>query len=234
MKTTAVILRSAGDDHRWRRLKQSTLFRSLRPLISRLWVPWDIWQWRRRGKSGPLPHTLKQRLLRHYGRRFGARILVETGTYMGDMVRAMMPSFDHIYSIELDPALYQRAAKCFRANPKVTIVGGDSAKRLPEVMAEVGSRCLVWLDSHYSGGITARGDVETPIVSELKGIFQDRKHDHIILIDDARCFVGEHDYPTIEELRTLIKSFRPEYVVEVVDDVIRAYHTQLPQPTGAP
>src|SRR5712692_3759890 len=115
MKSTSVILRSAGDDYRWRLLKQSTLFRSLRPLISRLRVPWDIWQWRRRGKSGPLPHALKQRLVRHYGRRFGARILIETGTYMGDMVRAMMPSFDHIYSIELDPVLYQRAAKCFRA-----------------------------------------------------------------------------------------------------------------------
>ena len=57
---------------------------------------------------------------------------------------------------------------------------------------------------------------------ELKVIFQDGIHDHILLIDDARLFTGERDYPTIEELSNFIRGKNKDYFIEVKDDIIRA------------
>ena len=48
----------------------------------------------------PPPHVVKQRVLREYAERYELKVFVETGTYRGDMVQAMKPLFDKIYSIE--------------------------------------------------------------------------------------------------------------------------------------
>jgi hypothetical protein len=62
---------------------------------------------------------------------------------------------------------------------------------------------LFYLDGHYSGGITARAAKDTPIYEELSHIFE---HDprHVIVIDDARCFGRDPDYPSLHELREFI------------------------------
>lgn len=41
-----------------------------------------------------------------YGRAFELSTLVETGTYLGDMVEAQRRSFREVWSIELSPTLY--------------------------------------------------------------------------------------------------------------------------------
>jgi hypothetical protein len=41
-----------------------------------------------------------------------------------------------------------------------------------------------------------------------------------LLIDDARCFNGEGDYPTINELKGYIKDKNENYKLEVKDDII--------------
>jgi hypothetical protein len=88
---------------------------------------------------------------------------------------------------------------------------------------------LFWLDGHYSGGITAKGPLDTPIVKELDSILNHSVTGHVILIDDARCFVGENDYPTIDELREILHTERPRWVFEVKDDIIRIHE----KPDGA-
>ncbi len=99
----------------------------------------EIREWEATGKPIPPPHTVKQRTLEHYAKAFSLRILIETGTYQGDMVEAMKDSFNKIFSIELKRELYERATKRFDSNDHISIIHGDSGKVLREVLAEVAS-----------------------------------------------------------------------------------------------
>jgi len=112
---------------------------------------------------------------------------------------------------------------CIRFNKSghIKIIKGDSAKILNEIVPELTGPAIFWLDGHYSGGITARGDKDCPIYEEIDAILKNRKFNHIILIDDARCFTGEGDYPTVNQLTEYIKYREPKYEVLVESDIIR-------------
>ena len=49
-------------------------------------------------------------------------------------------------------------------------------------------RALFWLDAHYSGGDTAKGQSNTPVMSELEAILAYSRRNDIILVDDLRYF----------------------------------------------
>jgi hypothetical protein len=142
---------------------------------------------------------------------------------MGHMVFAARKSFQRIYSIELGADLYERATKRFAAFPHITILQGDSSSTLGQVLEALDKPALFWLDAHYSEGITARGDRDTPIRQELEMIFTHRIKDHVLLIDDARCFTGENYYPTINELQALVTKYRPGWSFSVGHDIIRIH-----------
>ena len=177
--------------------------------------------WTQQGRPVPPPHAYKRRVVRQYAQRYGLQVLVETGTYLGDMVEAMRTKFRSVYSIELDRDLYQRAVQRFAKRKNVVIVQGDSGKVLPEVLGRLSVPALFWLDGHYSAEITARGDTDTPIVSELESIATHPIKRHVILIDDARCFDGSHDYPTLDEIERIAGEYWPDSTFDVQDDVIR-------------
>ena len=126
-----------------------------------------------------------------YGRRFSLATLVETGTFLGAMVEASRDTFTRIISIELDAKLHRQAQRKFARFAHITILRGDSAAVLPEVLKGLSEPCLFWLDGHFSGGITAKSDVETPILQELAAILRHPIKGHVILIDDARAFTGQ-------------------------------------------
>ena len=88
-------------------------------------------------------------------------------------------------------------------------------------MLKINEPAIFWLDGHYSAGITARGDKDCPIFEELDAIFDKNNFEHILLIDDARLFIGEGDYPTIEELTNYIRIKKKKYRVNVKHDIIR-------------
>lgn len=177
--------------------------------------------WERNGKPLPPPHFIKQLIIREYQEKTNALTLVETGTYLGKMINAQRNRFSTIYSIELSQALYEAAREKFSIFPHIYILQGDSGKVLHSLVPQLNDRAIFWLDGHYSAGITAKGEKECPIYEELDAIFQSR-HKHIILIDDARCFIGKNDYPTIDELTAFIKAKDVDYKVLVKDDVIIA------------
>ena len=145
---------------------------------------------------------------------------METGTYLGDMVAAQLRAFSRIYSIELDPGLAEAARVRFAPWPHVSILQGDSATVLPVVLRDIDRPCLFWLDGHYSGGITARGDRVTPIVRELEAILDHPVRGHVVLVDDARLFDGTDDYPTLGELQQIL-SRHGSWMMECRDDIIR-------------
>lgn len=166
-------------------------------------------------------HAIKRRLVRDFAMRYRAVNFVETGTYLGDMIAAMLGRFDRLYSVELSDVLYEKAASRFARHQNVRILHGDSAVQIGRILAECRGRTLFWLDAHWSGGITARGNTHTPIVAELEQILSAETEEPVILVDDARCFVGADGYPTIDELRDRIARWRPQYTVAVERDIIR-------------
>lgn len=184
---------------------------------------WAVGSWRRRGEPAPPPYALKRRTLREYARRFGLTMLVETGTFYGDTSFALRNDFDSIVSIELDRALHERAKKRLQPYKQITLLQGDSGKVIAGVMQGVSQPVLFWLDAHYSGGITARGELDSPIFAELEAILTHSIKNHVILIDDARDFTGGGGYPTVLQLREYLRERRPDFRMEVRHDVIRIH-----------
>ncbi len=180
--------------------------------------------WERKGAIPPMPNLGKQRVVIEYIKKFSPAVFIETGTYKGKMVYAVQPHIKDIYSIELDQTHYQKARKRFAGYLNVHIIQGQSGQILPEILSNVNKSCIFWLDAHWSGGSTAKANLETPIMQEMECILNHEKAEgHIILIDDARCFTGEHDYPTIESLERFITDIYPGWIFEVKDDIIRTH-----------
>jgi len=180
-----------------------------------------LYEWNKKGCPVPPPHIVKRMTIKEYKEKYGYEVLVETGTYLGTMVEAQKKRFQKIYSIELDVDLFNKAAKRFKKDKNVVILKGDSGKVLPNILLEINEPAIFWLDGHYSGGITAKGEKECPIYEELDAIFQSKKFNHILLIDDAGDFSGKGDYPTIDQLTHYIKSHNDKYQVEVKHNIIR-------------
>lgn len=166
----------------------------------KFWNRPTIDKWIADGRPVPPPHVVKQHIVRSYAMDYGLDTLVETGTYLGTMVEAQRKYFKQIYSIELSKDLHARAVKRFKKYDHIHLIQGDSSHALS--MIDLTGPALFWLDGHYSGGITAHGDKECPILEELEHI-EKSPFDNVILIDDARLFTGGA-YPTIDELETLL------------------------------
>jgi hypothetical protein len=178
-------------------------------------------QWVKAGRPIPPPHQVKQLAIENYALRFGCKILVETGTYLGDMMQAQKGNFEKLYSIELSKELWESAVNRFRKDPNVEIINGDSGKVLFSLAPTFQQPVLFWLDGHYSGGITAKGETDCPVFLELDAILTPGAPKHVILIDDARLFNGTNDYPTILQLEDWLKSKNLNYQLEVTHDLIR-------------
>lgn len=178
-------------------------------------------EWEAKGKPVPPPHIVKQRVLRDYARRYDLKVLVETGTYKGEMVEALKGDFERIYSIELSRELHEKAVKRFSGSKHIEIIHGDSGIEIGKLLERLNQPTLFWLDGHYSSGVTARGNKDTPISEELQHIFSsEHKHD-VVIIDDARLFGSDPGYPTIEELSDAVKAQVANVDIVVQADSIR-------------
>ncbi len=166
-----------------------------------------------------IDHLEKQRIINIFRKKFDPKIFIETGTYLGDMINAQKENFERLYSIELSKKLFLKAQKRFENDEKISISHGDSAKVLNDILSNINALSLFWLDGHYSGGITAKGQKECPVIEELNIIFKNNKN-HIILIDDARLFTGKYDYPTYEEVKDVVEHYDKDYIVKIESDII--------------
>jgi hypothetical protein len=196
-----------------------TILRRYRSYVYRTRKNSIIEEWERNGNPLPAPHVVKQAMIEKYQRKKSYQILIETGTFQGDMVEAQRKKFKQIFSIELSKDLFKEAKKRFRNYSHIKIIQGDSGKVLKDLILQIHEPVLFWLDGHYSGGITAKGDLICPIYHELDSILQ-LKVDFTILIDDARLFVGKDDYPTLQELESYVSQSRHDLTFFIQNDVI--------------
>ena len=119
----------------------------------------------------------------------GVSCFIETGTYLGDsLAYAAQFPFQTLYSIECAPERVVRARERFAADPRVTILAGDSAVELPRLLTQLGGVPVAcWLDAHYP----EQGEpvIVLPLAAELDalvaypGIAQS-----VLFVDDRRVY----------------------------------------------
>ncbi len=173
----------------------------------------------------PMEHIERVAVVKDYAERYSIASFIETGTAEGFMVSHILDTFDMITTIELSGQLYLNAQDRFKAWPNVNCVLGDSADWLPKLVPMYEFPILFWLDGHYSGGNTARGNIDTPIRAELEAAVKAPKGS-VILIDDARLFGGmdDHteefkDYPHWREVQEIAKE--NDFNFRIADDIMR-------------
>jgi len=197
-------------------LKQTSLYAFIKEC---LYIK-SYWQWLKAGRPVPPPHIVKQMIIKEYSHGRNCPVFFETGTYKGDMVYSVRKNFEKIYSIELSEQLYKQAKRRFRHDKHITILHGDSGRILPEVLKEIDQPCLFWLDGHYSAGDTSQAGKKSPVEDEIAAILSHAIHSHVVLIDDAREFVGQGGYPEINELIRIVKKKRGDLSVNIENDIV--------------
>ena len=195
----------------WQRIKINNTNRPLKK---------EYDKWIEGGKPFPPPHIVKQKTIKTYQNKFETNVLVETGTFMGEMIYAQRNIFSKIFSIELSEELHKAAKRRLHKYPHVELLQGDSGEVLKNLVPQLSEPAIFWLDGHYSGFETAKGELLTPIESELDTILSSELA-HIILIDDARLFIGQDDYPTIEQIKNSVSAKKKNITFNVEDDIIR-------------
>ena len=67
----------------------------------------------------------------------------------------------------------------------------------------------------------------TPILPELEAIFAHPIGSHVILIDDARAFLGMKGYPTIKKIERFVRKEGKGYKMIINNDIIVIYREEI-------
>jgi hypothetical protein len=180
-------------------------------------------------------YNLKPEFIEFLKNVFGATVFVETGTLAGGTAYNASLSMEEVHTIELSEVLYKEVVKRFENARNVMPYCGDSSFVLPKILKNNGQRYIFWLDGHYSEGVTAKGDVNTPILAEINAIKNSGLKDSIILIDDIRCFqkmsadakgTALEGYPEIEIILEAALKINAFYKCALVGDILMLYIPQ--------
>lgn len=168
------------------------------------------------------PHSWsKLRQLKASAKRTNATCFIETGTYLGNTSDRASRYFDQVYTIEIDQALYEKAKLFLSKRKNVKCILGDGTEKLAEVLGldEVSS-CLIFLDGHFSGGVTGIGDEPEPAIKELESLSRYQDKISAIVIDDFRTLSGTDGMPSRSSVFRAIETYFPDYTVLVHLDQI--------------
>jgi hypothetical protein len=166
------------------------------------------------------PHEVKRDLIVQQAKKHGLNVLVETGTFKGEMLECQLANFKQLISVELDEELYRAARARFAAHPQVQLLQGDSGVKLAEAIKDLKEPALFWLDAHYSFGLTAGRGTDAPIFKELSCLTGRQEFRDAILIDVARLFGWDFGYPSLRKVKRFVASHWPERRFYVESDII--------------
>lgn len=176
-----------------------------------------------RGRVSVPSERAKRRHLLSLFEAGGHRVFVESGTYLGGTVAFFMPIAERVVSVEVDRPLYERAARRFAGQPNVEIVFGDALDEIPRIIGELDSPPLVWLDGHFSAGVTGQGAEEEPA-----GTIIQRLGEHgvpagtTLVIDDIRLFGTTPGFPPLAEVVVMLGEYFPGARISVGMDALVA------------
>lgn len=174
-----------------------------------------------------VPGRLKGLFIRNAARVLRCPTFVESGTFTGDMALYAAGLFESVHTIELQPDLAARASERLKETTNLTVHQGDSPTVLRALLRSLSTPVLFWLDAHYSGGETARGEKDTPILEELAAVRDGRRTEVAVLIDDARVFGMDAAYPSLEAAIALLREINPRFHIGVAQDIIWASPVRL-------
>jgi len=173
---------------------------------------------------GVISFSIPQALVTAFTTNLKVPNFVETGTYKGNSSIWAASHFDKVYTIEISPELSKYAASRPDVKPNIEFIVGSSKAEMPKLVEKLSGATLYWLDGHWCMNAGGK-DEECPLMDELTAI--SKLQDSIILIDDARCFLGPlppphraEDWPRIDEIFALIKEKFPNHTTTIIDDVI--------------
>jgi hypothetical protein len=155
--------------------------------------------------SEPFPTFVKKQVFNEYNS--SSTIWVETGTLVGDTAKYLSKIAKFVYTIEPSKKYYNLSVKNLTNCENVKIYNDTSENKLNDILEIIkpNSDICFWLDGHWSGGDTFKGETDTPILSELETIkrYLNKFSKLNILIDDFRIFdIGNNVdiYPSKEVL----------------------------------
>jgi hypothetical protein len=114
------------------------------------------------------------------------KTFVETGTNEGETIETASAYFPKCITIELSKELYEKVSKRLE-HTDIIFEYGDSTIVLARLAEEIKEPAIFYLDAHFSGGDTARGNEDVPLLNEV-AILGKRSFSDIIIIDDASLF----------------------------------------------
>jgi hypothetical protein len=151
-------------------------------------------------------------------------IAIETGTYKGHTARKLSRFANHVITIEADCSYYLKSKRTLQSLQNVTTLYGDSLDLIARVIPQNQTKCVFWLDAHYSGGDTAGSLSDCPLIRELSQILPLRQSTNsIILIDDSRALIGDYGWPILSEVINLLNQYNFSSII--IDDVLIASST---------
>ncbi len=121
-------------------------------------------------------------------RQLGVKVFIETGTYKAQTSVWASKRFDIVYTVEASKKLYNEAVEQYGNIRNIKFMCGISKESLREIINEIDTQAVFWLDAHWSGVETFGSDDRCPLLDEL-GLITKEDVKHYILIDDARLFM---------------------------------------------
>jgi len=149
-----------------------------------------------------VPHSwTKYRQIVSLGRATGGDVFFEVGTFLGVTTKRCAKKFRKVWTVELDPKLCAEARRYLASSFNVAVIEGDGLKEVEKFLAETGERnVIVFLDGHFSGGATAKGDLVEPALEEIAILARHRDKIAGFIVDDFRELGTQPGWPTKWEL----------------------------------
>ena len=109
--------------------------------------------------------------------------------------------FSKVFTIELDEALYEKAKAYLSSRDNIVCVLGDATKEIMPILKREDCRdAVIFLDGHFSSGVTAHGDVPEPACELLESLATHKDKIRGIVVDDFRLFGVEANWPKKSDL----------------------------------
>jgi hypothetical protein len=152
---------------------------------------------------------------------------IETGTYLGETSNYLSQFSNSVITIEPSEFLYKQAKERYGHVKNIDFVFGTSEERFEEIIMSLHGDLNIFLDGHYSEGLTFKSKKDCPLLVELESLVRnlenfDRVH---LFIDDVRLMNPSlpdfRDYPTLLNVLTILAPFTGQVLVE--HDILVVY-----------
>jgi len=157
--------------------------------------------------------------------KYMSRVFIETGTNNAQGVRtALHCNFEKIISIEIDSQKQKNNAESLKkeiVSGKVDLISGDVIDYFPKVLESLNDTATFFFDAHWDFGV--KGKTVCSLNFELDELKKHHIKNHIILIDDRRCFGPNHHWGSDINESVIIKKIleiNPNYTVVYEDNTV--------------